>query len=57
MSKHAKVKQWFTALGEFPAADVKGLSAQAAELRKNPRLRSPFGFCSSKLSKGKLPHA
>lgn len=47
MSKHAKVKQWFTGAGELPARELRGIMADVMAdvkaARQNPRLRSPFG--------------
>ena len=55
MSKHAKVKQWFTGAGELPARELRGIMADVKAIRA--KHRSPFGFCTGKLSKGKMPQA
>ena len=57
MSKHAKVKQWFTGAGELPARELRGIMADVKAARQNPKLRSPFGFCTGRLSKGKMTHS
>ncbi len=50
---HVKFSKLVGESGELPAVDVRGVIAAAKELRKNPRLRCPYGFCGPK--KSKLP--
>lgn len=53
---HAKTKLFIGTVGELPATDVKVSAAELAALRQNPRLRSPYGFCTSKRSLGPKGH-
>jgi hypothetical protein len=42
----------FTA-GDLPGRALRGIMADVKAARQNPKLRSPFGFCGARLSKGK----
>jgi len=46
---HVKFSKYASQMGELPAVP-KGIAsaAQVAALRANPRLRSPFGFCTNR---------
>lgn len=50
---HVKPVRYIGHAGEAPDTNVRGVIAAAKAIRA--KHRSPFGFCGSKLSKGKLP--
>jgi hypothetical protein len=48
---HVKPVRYVGTAGEMPDTNVRGVIAAARAIRN--RHRSPFGFCSIRLSKGK----